>query len=161
RAAVEKSPRSVEAWGVLGKTLLVHDFHIPASFCLAQAERLDPANARWPYLQGVALAAADPPDPITAIQHFQRAVDLGGDTPDALRLHLAEALLGQDRLDEAERQFKRVLELNPANARAHLGLARLAIVRGNAADSESHVKLAMADPHSKKASRLLWVEVQQ
>src|SRR5689334_21322390 len=48
RAAVKQSPRSFEAWGVLGKTLLVHDFHIPASFCLAQAERLDPANARWP-----------------------------------------------------------------------------------------------------------------
>jgi tetratricopeptide (TPR) repeat protein len=161
RSAVKESPRSAPAWGLLGKTLLVHDFHIPASVCLAQAERLDPANARWTYLQGIALAAADPPDPVTAIQHFQHAVDWGGDTPDALRLRLAEALLGQDRLDEAELQFKRVLELNPANARAHLGLARLAVRRGNPEDSESHLKHALADPHAKKASRLLLVEVRQ
>src|SRR5262249_18483362 len=45
RAAVNQAPRSVEAWGRLGKTLLAHDFHVPASVCLAQAERLDPTTS--------------------------------------------------------------------------------------------------------------------
>ena len=161
QAAVERSRGSADAWGQLGKVLLAHDFHFPADACLAQAERLDPAKARWPYLRGVALLSADPPDPSAAIAKFQRAVELGGDHPDALRLRLAEALLGQDRLEEAEQQFGRVLELNPANARAHLGLARLAVRRGDAEKSRSHLERAMADPHKRKAARILWAEVQQ
>jgi tetratricopeptide (TPR) repeat protein len=161
RATVNDSPRSVQAWGQLGKTLLAHDIHLPATTCLAQAERLDPANARWPYLQGIALAAADPPDPEAAIQKFQRAVELGGDAPDALRLRLGEALLGRDRLEEAEQQFQRVLQLHPGNARAHLSLARLAIRRGEAEKSRAHLDRALEDPHTRKAGRLLLTEVQQ
>jgi tetratricopeptide (TPR) repeat protein len=161
RAAVKESPRSPQAWGVLGNTLLAHEFHIPGSVCLAQAERLDPTSARWPYLEGAALAVADPPDPIAAIEAFQRAVALGGDRPDTLRLRLGEALLGQDRLDEAEQQFQRILRLEPGNARAHLGLARVAGQRGNAQESERQLQHALTDPHAKKASRLLMLEVQQ
>jgi len=161
RALVNQSPRSSQAWGQLGKTLLAHGFHVPASACLAQAERLSPAEARWPYLQGIALAAADPPDPDAAMQNFQRAVDRGGDAPQALRLRLGEALLGQDRLEEAEQQFQRVLQLDAANARAHLGLARVAIRRGDPEKSRGHLERALADPHAKKASRLLLAEVQQ
>jgi protein O-GlcNAc transferase len=161
QAAVKESPRSAQAWGLLGKTLLVHDFHIPSSVCLAQAERLDPTTARWAYLQGLALAVADPPDPIAAIQNFQRAVALGHDEPDTLRLRLGEALLEQDRLDEAEQQFQRVLQLEPANGRAHLGLARVAIRRGDLEASKGHLQHALGDPHARKASRLLLLEVEQ
>jgi tetratricopeptide (TPR) repeat protein len=107
------------------------------------------------------LASADPPDPEAAVQKFERAVELGGDTPDTLRLRLGEALLGQDRLDEAEQQFQRVVQLHPANARAHLGLARLAIRRGDPEQSRVHLEHSLGDPHAQKASRLLLVEVQQ
>jgi tetratricopeptide (TPR) repeat protein len=161
QVGVAQSPRSPDAWGQLGKVLLAHEFHFPANACLTQAERLDPAQPRWPFLRGVAMASADPPDPSGAIDAFRRAVELGGDSPDALRLRLAEALLAQDRLEEAEQQFGRVLELNPANGRAHLGLARLAIRRGQAEKSQSHLEHALADPHRRKAARLLWIEVQQ
>jgi tetratricopeptide (TPR) repeat protein len=161
QAALKQSPRSAEAWGRLGEVLLAHAFHYPATTCLAEAERLELAQARWPYLQGVALAVADPPDPSTAVQKFERAVELAGDSPDALRLRFAETLLGQDRLEEAEQQFQRVLQLNPANARAHLGLARLAVRQGNPETSRGHLDFALADPHTKKASRLLLAEVQR
>jgi tetratricopeptide (TPR) repeat protein len=161
RSGVEESPRSAQAWGLLGKVLLAHDIHLPATTCLAQAERLDPAQACWHYLQGMALVAADPPDPAAAIEKFQRAVALGGDTPRALRLRLGEALLGQDRLEEAEQQFLRILQLDGANARAHLGLARVAVRRGDPAKSQGHLERALNDSHAKKASRLLLVEVQQ
>jgi tetratricopeptide (TPR) repeat protein len=161
RAAVKQSPRSAQAWGQLGKTLLAHDFHVPAGTCLAQAERLNPAEARWPYLHGIALASADPPDPGAALQDFQRAVDRDGEASRVLRLRLGEALLEQDRLEEAEQQFQRILHLDPANGRAHLGLARLAIRRGDPEKSRSHLERTLADPHAKKASRLLLAEVQQ
>jgi tetratricopeptide (TPR) repeat protein len=160
-AAVQQAPRSVQAWGQLGQTLLAHDIYLPAATCLAQAEQLDPDQPRWPYLQGIALTSADPPDPEAAIQKFQRAVELGGDHPDTLRLRLAETLLGQDRLDEAEQPFQHVVELNPANARAHLGLARVAIRRGELEKSQSHLEHTLGDPHAQKASRQLLAEVQQ
>src|SRR5207249_1129375 len=79
RAAVQQSPRSAQSWGQLGKVLLAHGFYQPANTCLSQAERLHPTDARWPYLQGIALAYADPPDPLAAIQRYQRAVELGQD----------------------------------------------------------------------------------
>ena len=161
RADVEQSPRSAQAWGQLGKVLLAHDIHIPASTCLAQAERLDPVQARWPYLQGLALAGGDPPDPGAAVEKFQRAVELAGDTPQTLRLRLGETLLGQDRLDEAEQQFLRILQLDPDNARAHLGLARVAVRRGDPTKSQGHLERMLNNPHAKKAARLLWIEVQQ
>ena len=151
--AVKQAPRSAHAWGQLGQTLLAHDMHLPATACLAQAEQLDPQQPRWPYLQGIALTSADPPDPEAAIQKFQRAVELGGDHPDTLRLRLTEALLGQDRLDEAEQQLQHVIELDPANTRAHLGLARVAIRRGEPEKSQAHLESALGDPHAKKASR--------
>ncbi|HLJ96082.1 MAG TPA: tetratricopeptide repeat protein [Gemmataceae bacterium] len=161
RRAVLESPASGPAWGQLGKTLLAHDFHRQAGTCLAQAQRLDPTEARWPYLEGVALASADPPDPAAALECFQRAVEVGGDVPRTLRLRLAEALLGEDRLPEAEQAFQHVLRSDPANARAHLGLARLALRRNDPGTSRSHLDRAASDPHAKKASRLLLVEVQQ
>ena len=52
----------------------------------------------------------------------RRAAEVGRDSSGALRLRLGEALLGQDRLEEAEQQFQRVLQSESANARAHLGL---------------------------------------
>jgi protein O-GlcNAc transferase len=161
REGLNRSPRSAEAWGQLGKVLLAHGFYVPASTCLAQTERLDPTKVNWSYLQGIALITADPPDPTAAIEQFQRAVELGGDVPDVLRLRLGEALLGQDRLEESEQQFQRVLKLNPANARAQLGLARLAVRRGDPETSRKYLERAVVDPHTRKAARLLLVEVQQ
>src|SRR5207253_1186304 len=70
-------------------------------------------------------------------------------------------LLSQDRLEAAEQQFQRLLNSNPAHARAHLGLARLAIRRGNPEKSLAELDRAAANPHTKKAARLLLAEVQQ
>jgi hypothetical protein len=72
--ALNQAPRSADAWGQLGKTLLAHGFYVPAYTCLAQAERLDPIKVHWPYLQGIALISSDPPDPAQAIEKYQRAV---------------------------------------------------------------------------------------
>src|SRR5438045_4087886 len=52
RAAVLEHPDSAEAWGKLGMVLIGHGLPVEASnACLAEAERLDPRQPRWPYLQ--------------------------------------------------------------------------------------------------------------
>src|SRR5262245_14610995 len=60
RAAVVAAPRSGLVWGKLGMVMAVHSFDMEARVCFAEAERLDPADARWPYLHGMILRADAP-----------------------------------------------------------------------------------------------------
>jgi len=158
RTAVAEAPRSAEAWGRLGKTLLAHGFSDEALTCFGQAERLAPREPRWPFHQGTTVCQGDPD---AAIPKLQRAAELCGNVPDAPRLRLAEVLLGQGRLDEAEKQWRRLLSQEPSHARAHLGLARLAYQRGNLEESLTHVNLALHGVRTRKASHLLLAEIHQ
>ena len=77
-AEVRKSPASGSAWGKLGMIFYVHDFFNEADRALAEAERLEPPEPRWPYLRG--LTRFDE-NPATAIPFFQHAADLCGEYP--------------------------------------------------------------------------------
>ena len=156
RAAVRQSPRSAAAWGQLGMILSAHTFPTEANACFVRAEQLDPREPRWPYYQGTELCLNDPQ---AAMAKLQRAVELLGGSFDGARLRWGELLLRQGRLDEAEDQFRRVLDQNPENARAHLNLARLARERNDLQASLDHLNRSMADVHTRKASHLLAAEV--
>jgi tetratricopeptide (TPR) repeat protein len=156
RTAVCQSPRLAPAWGRLGMVLFVHSFPVEAGVCFAQAERLDKREARWPYFQGLTVAESEPE---RAIPKFQRAADLCADLPDAPRLRLAELLLGQGCFDQAQDQFQRVLQRDPANARAHLGLGRLAFLKGDLQQSQNHLVRSVADRRTQRASRILMAQI--
>jgi tetratricopeptide (TPR) repeat protein len=158
RLAVQQEPRSGAAWGRLGMVLLAHEFPAEANFCLAQAERFDSRQPRWPYYQGIALYQEKPD---AAIPKLQRAVELFGRDSDAPRLLLAEVFYGQGRVAEAESQFRHVLENHPGNARAHLGLGRLAYRRGDWDAAIAELNQAASDPRTRKASLALLAEVHQ
>jgi tetratricopeptide (TPR) repeat protein len=158
RRAVLTSPESGAAWGQLGLVLTAHALHVPARVCFARAEELDQREPRWPYFQGKALLAADR---ATALAKLERAADLFGDKPDVPRLQLAEALLEDGRLDEAERQFRRVLQADAKNARAHLGLGRLEHQRGDEEASLLDLTRSEFDPRTRKATLFLLAEVYQ
>jgi cytochrome c-type biogenesis protein CcmH/NrfG len=132
---VHRSPRSPAAWGQLGKVLVAHSYYDEANTCFIRAQELDPRDPRWPYLHGLTLRFSDTD---RAIAQIQRAVQLQGDAP-AMRLRLAEALLEQGRLDEAEEQYRRLLDLDPGNPRGFLGLGRLAYQRGDMRTSREHL----------------------
>jgi tetratricopeptide (TPR) repeat protein len=158
RQEVLQAPQSADAWGRLGTVLVIHEFRPEGNFCLAQAERLDPRECRWPYLQ--ALAALRATDPESALPKLERAVALCGDTYDAPRGRLAELLLSLDRLDEAEEQFQRLLQQSPQHPRALLGLARLWNQRGDLRKSLAHLRLPQKDERTQKAACLLLAEIQ-
>jgi tetratricopeptide (TPR) repeat protein len=133
--------------------LRTHGLPVAASnACFAQAERLDPRQPRWPYLQASALWSTDPD---AALPKLQRAVDLCDCVPDAPRLQLGEMLLDRGRLEEAAQQFQRVLRHDPDNARAGLGLSRVAFERGELAQSIPYLDHARADVHTRKAAHIL------
>src|SRR5439155_409376 len=99
-----QSPGSAEAWGKLGMILQSHGLGVEASTaCLAEAERLDPRQPRWPYLQAILVVTTDPD---AAIPKLQRAVALCDCDPAAPRLELGEVLLDQGRFPEAAEQFQ-------------------------------------------------------
>src|SRR5438874_12926563 len=105
RAAVEKDPRSADAWGKLGLVFAAHVYADEALVCFERAEKYAPADRRWPYHQGLVLYARDP---AAAVPKFRRALELG--KSDAGRLRLAEALVTLGRLDEAEPEFAALLK---------------------------------------------------
>jgi tetratricopeptide (TPR) repeat protein len=156
RTAVVEAPRSAEAWGRFGKVLLAHEFSDEALVCFAQAEALDPREPRWPYHQGIILSQGKPD---AAIPKLQRAVAACDNDPDAPRLRLAEILLAQGRPGDAEDQWQRLLRRDPAHARGHLGLARLAYQRSDLEQSLAHLNFALNGSRTRKAAHFLLAEV--
>src|SRR5262245_35694672 len=53
RATVVRDPRSAAAWGEYGLVCRGNGINAESNVCFAQAARLDPSDARWPYLVGV------------------------------------------------------------------------------------------------------------
>ncbi len=72
------------------------------------------------------------------------------DTPDDLQVlqNMAIAFSRTGRLDEAVRAYRRALEIDPALAGAHYGLAFLLIKRGDPVGAEKHLQAFLAAPPS-------------
>src|SRR5262249_2887496 len=113
---------------------------------------------RWPYLQATSLLSTDVEG---AIAKLERAADLCGASPDAPCLQLAEVLLDQARLSEAEAQFHRILQSQPANARAYLALPRLAYQRGDLAKGLEPLTHSTEDIRTRKAAHILLAQVHE
>jgi tetratricopeptide (TPR) repeat protein len=151
---VQNHPASGAAWGKLGMVLRAHDYYREAAPCFAEAERLQPKDPRWPYLLGMCLVVYDPDSTLPC---WERAVErCRRDDPLAVRLRLAEALLERGRLDEAGGHLQQVLDLEPDNLRARLGLGRLAVLRDSWPQALELLAPCSRDAHAhKQALRLL------
>jgi tetratricopeptide (TPR) repeat protein len=149
RQRVLAQPRSAESWGTLGMILLAHLFDREADRCFAEAARLDPREARWPYARGrIALKR----DPDRAVPLLREAVARAAGPADhsAMRLELAEALLERQEVDEAERIFREEWERRRDNGRAALGLGLVALARDDAAGARKYLEMARASDGARK-----------
>jgi tetratricopeptide (TPR) repeat protein len=126
RSDVRLWPWSAERWGRLGMLLLAHDQHRDALVCLARAEEYDPTDVRWPYYQGLIFILDNPE---ASLPCFQRAAARSADF--APRQRLAEQLLREDRLDDAEKVFRMNLAVREVAPHAALGLGQVALKRGD------------------------------
>ncbi|MFO0877531.1 MAG: tetratricopeptide repeat protein [Gemmataceae bacterium] len=132
RSQVVTSPRSATAWGHLGLVLRAHDFAAESNLCLAQAERLDPRDGRWPYILGLTLVLENPP---AGLDYLRRAVARLSDEPGPA-CRLITALLEQGLLDEASEVLDRLPRNHPR--------VRLLRARWHAARQEWKDALALA-----------------
>lgn len=150
RQAVLRDPKSAATWGRLGKLLLANGFTDQASPCLAQAERLQPDEPRWPYLQAIPLLVRDRD---AAVPYLRRTVELcDQQDPDKTtpRLTLAEVYLEKGELDTAEDLCRQVVQRQPDNSRAHFNLGMIALARDDLDASVTHLSRAAASPFARK-----------
>ncbi|MHB1422545.1 MAG: tetratricopeptide repeat protein [Gemmataceae bacterium] len=155
RNKARQQPKSGAAWGRLGMVFLAHDFHDEAQRSFVQAERLDPADARWPYLRGLSLLLNDPDAGVSCLL---RAAELCGDDPLAPRLRLAETLLNQGNLDEAELHLEQARKIEPHNPRVRMGLGRLAVLRCQWQKALEHLDPCTNDVHTRRLAHTLRAE---
>jgi tetratricopeptide (TPR) repeat protein len=151
RRKVRQQPFSADAWGQLGKLLrAAEDYGEQAGVCFAQAERLDPANPRWPYLRGEGLVTRDPD---AALPHLRRAVELCAhrDTDNlAPRLRLAEVLLAKGQCEEAETALHSALQSNPDEPSLYLDLGLAAFARDDLEASRAHLLRCQESPFTRQ-----------
>ncbi len=158
RELVVKNPRRAEAWGEFAMTLHAHDFFLHAQACYGHAERFDPTNPVWPYLRADCWKAEG--DARIAIEHLRRAALLSSTEPTP-SIRLAELLMETGQVEESATTFQDVLRTYPSNPRAHLGLARIALSRGNGRASLSHINNCLAVTGDIPPALLLLAETYQ
>jgi len=155
--AVRKTPHSGEAWGRLATILGLHDFGAEADICFTQAERFSPNNARWPYLRGLLKSGENPE---AALDAFARAAGLSGEMA-APHLRYGEALVERGRIDEAEKQFRFVLQNAPQDGRALLGMGRVALAQRKIQEAKSFLTQSLSNAPTVKATHVLLAQVEQ
>ena len=127
RAAVAEHPANAYAWGRLGMAFDIHNLVEDAVVCYTRAERLDPADFRWPYHRAVSMPAA-PPDEIIAA--LERAASIRPDyVPCLIRLGLE--CLRADDAGKARTWFDKALSAEPDNPHAQIGLAQIEFAAGS------------------------------
>jgi Flp pilus assembly protein TadD len=127
--------------------LHAHAYYHEAVRAYEVAGSLEPQNATWPYLQGVALHEGLA-DAEAALAPLRRAAELPGRRLPA-RVRLAEVLLQLGRLDQAEAEFKQALAASPGDARVQLGLAQVAADRQDHQTALRYLEALRDSPHAR------------
>ena len=95
---------------------------------------------------------------------YRRILEMNPGQADATWLKVGLSIMNQPNVGEAERKraaeaFKKAIDANPSNARAHIELAYVLIGLGDAAEAKSHLKkfieLQPDSPEAKDARDLL------
>ena len=114
-------------FGQLGQLYLLYDFMAPAAAALRNAQALDPNDPRWSYYLAIHYRyEGELEEALTALD---RVVALTPDNRAALT-HRADIRLELGLQAEAEADYRRLLESNPAYSAAQLGLGRIEFERG-------------------------------
>jgi len=154
--AIAIDPKMTEAYLNLGILLLDKD---PAAAVapLTKAAVLLPAQSRPHFLLGVALERHG--DLQAAAAAFENAVLLDPQDLDTL-VHLGETYLALNRAANAETEFRNVIDRQPQEPRALLGLARSLDAQKKAETAEAYQKYLAVQP-SDSAARARLVHLLQ
>jgi Flp pilus assembly protein TadD len=158
RAAIERArqevlakPQSAAAWGNLGLVLAANSCPKEADLCFREAARLDPADGFWPYCRAMINQLDDSEQ---ALPLFRQAADrkVAPEYRPAMRLRLAEVLLGLGKAEEAEALYREEWERAPGHPRTALGLGQIALHRGDHKAAVDYLLLARTAPFARKVA---------
>ena len=143
RKAIEKSPNTLNLHYRLGRALLLKS-HEPEALAEALLEfkaelELNPNDAVAEYQAGQILQVLGKPE--EAVPHFERAVALDGDFPEAL-VALAKEHTRAQRHQEAIQLLEHALALHPESEPAHYSLM-LAYRNAGRRDDAQRIQLAL------------------
>lgn len=146
------------AYGDLARHYHAYELGAAAEIAYRNAATLQPAEPQWPHALGL-LAQGEGRLELAA-ESFRRAEELGAGDP-AVRLRLAECLLGLGRLEEARSLFREVLdESSPDHApAARHGLARVAIEEGDDAAARALLEELLRERPEAGAARYRLAQV--
>jgi tetratricopeptide (TPR) repeat protein len=128
-------------YGDLGRLLMAAEFDDAALAALSNAERLAPADARWPYYLGHLRRSAG--DLEAAAAAFERTIRLQPSEWAAL-FWLADTYSDQGRSDLAQPLLEKARQLRPTHAAPLVGLGRLALSAGDFARAATTLEAAIA-----------------
>lgn len=114
-------------FGRLGQLYLLYDFMSPAEAALRNAQTLSPNDPRWAYYLAIHYRYEGKLE--ESLAALDRVLALTPDNLAALT-HRADIRLELGLLAEAETDYRRLLESNPAYSAAQLGLGRIEFERG-------------------------------
>ena len=135
----QHSPDDHEAVGRLAMSFHGHKRLGEAEACYERARALAPEEFRWTY--GAAIAAEEAGRGDEAIALLRAALDLKPDyAPGHTRL--ADQLLANGNVDLAEQSYQEALKADNQLGRAHYGLGRLSLAKGEPEQAVAEYELA-------------------
>jgi tetratricopeptide (TPR) repeat protein len=132
------NPGSAELVGRVGMIFQAHDLHAEALVCYRRAAALAIDESRWPYLAAVSLRTDDLEE---SVGLFEEAAARGMDHP-AYHVNFGNVLAQLGRVERAETEYRRALEIDPEVTHALYGLAQLALARGEPEAARVHLEQA-------------------
>ncbi|MEI6107971.1 MAG: tetratricopeptide repeat protein [Opitutae bacterium] len=133
--------RPAAGLAALSRFYHANGFYPAALLCYDGLRLLEPQGARWAHLPACILAEFGRLDEALPLE--RRAIELAPDYLPA-RLRLGDILLKNNQITEASAAYAAVLEREPGNPYALLGLARGAISHGAWTKAAEHLRLAVS-----------------
>ena len=130
-----------ELYGLTGQIYQAYSLNSPAKECYLNASRLAPKDFRWFYLLGKLYEREG--NSQQAINYYNATRQLRPDYFPVF-VNLGNIYLQLNRLDEAEPNFKRALEINENIAAAQYGLGQAALSKRSYADAARYLEKALA-----------------
>jgi tetratricopeptide (TPR) repeat protein len=118
---IRAGERGVETLGELSRLFHANGFLAEASECYVALETVEPKEPRWPHRHATIYAGYGQAE--EALERWRRVVRLAPDYLPA-RLRLGDLLLKANALDEAAQVYMEILQRQPNEPYAQLGLAR-------------------------------------
>lgn len=147
---VRRHPYSGPAWGELSFLLIANGFYDPALLCLVEAEKLEPDQPSWPYLYGsVSLVLSKPREGLPKLREALARTRKLEDRKAVLYL-LAQTLVEEGQLEEAEVHIRALRELDRDNPRLEYTNGLFAVARGDRAVAQDLMSRLTEHPCARK-----------